>query len=51
MKVLTILLHAKYFACKCRLNKLKPTPEATVNNLKYIHEVDKYVHLLEITCH
>ena len=49
MKILTILLHAKYFACKCRLYKFKATPEAIVNNLKSFHEVDKHVHLLEIT--
>ena len=29
--------------------KLKPTLETFVNNLKHIHEVDKHVHLMEMT--
>ena len=44
-----ILLHAKFFVYKCRLNKPKPTLEAFINNLKHIHEVDKHVHLMEMT--
>ena len=44
-----ILLHAKFFVYKCRLNKLKPTLEAFINNLKHIYEVDKHVHLMEMT--
>ena len=44
-----ILLHAKFFVYKCRLNKLKPTLETFINNLKYIYEVDKHVHLMEMT--
>ena len=44
-----ILLHAKFFAYKCRLNKLKPTLEAFINNLNHIYEVDKHVHLMEMT--
>ena len=43
-----ILLHAKFFVYKCRLNKLKPTLEAFINNLKHIFEVDKHVHLIEM---
>ena len=35
-----ILLHAKFFVYKCRLNKLKPTLEAFVNNLKHMYEVE-----------
>ena len=37
------------FVYKCRLNKLKPTPEAFINNLKQIYKVDKHVHLMEMT--
>ena len=44
-----ILLHAKFFVYECRLNKLKPTLEAFINNLKHIYEVDKHVHLIEMT--
>ena len=44
-----ILLHAKFFVYKCRLNKLKPTLEAFINNLKHIYEVNKHVHLMEMT--
>ena len=33
---------------KCRLNKLKPTLEAFINNFKHIYEVDKHVHLMEM---
>ena len=40
-----ILLHAKFFVYKCRLNKLKPTLEAFTNNLNHIYEVGKHVHL------
>ena len=43
-----ILLHAKFFVYKCRLNKLKPTLEAFINNFKHIYEVDKHVHLMEM---
>ena len=49
MKALTILLHAKFCVYKSRLNKLKPTLEAFINNLKNIYEVDKHVHLMEMT--
>ena len=34
---------------KCKLNKLKPTLEAFIHNLKHIYEVDKHVHLIEMT--
>ena len=44
-----ILLHAWFFAYKCRLNKLKPTLEAFIHELKHIYEVDKHVHLMEMT--
>ena len=32
-----LLLHAKFFVYNYRLNKLKPTLEAFINNLKYIY--------------
>ena len=44
-----ILLHAKFFVYKCRLNKLKPTLEALINILKHIYEVDKHVQSTEMT--
>ena len=34
---------------ECKLNKLKPTLEAFINNLKHIHEADKHAHLMEMT--
>ena len=37
-----ILLHAKFFVYKCRLNKLKPT-------LGSFYKVNKHVHLMEMT--
>ena len=44
-----ILLHAKKIVYKCRLNKLKPTLEAVINYFKHVYEVDKHVHLVEMT--
>ena len=44
-----ILLHAKFFVYKCRLNKLKPTLEAFMNNLKHTYQADKHVHLMKMT--
>ena len=44
-----ILLHAKPFVYKCRRNELKPTFEDFIDKLKHIYEVDKHVHLMEIT--
>ena len=44
-----ILLHAKFFVHQCRLNKLKSTLEAFIDNLKHIYEADKHVHLMEMT--
>ena len=34
---------------KRRLNKLKPTLEAFINNLQHIYEVDEHAHLMEMT--
>ena len=44
-----ILLNANFFVYKCRLSKLRPTLEAFINNLWHIYEVDKHVHLMEMT--
>ena len=44
-----ILLQAKLFVYKCRLNKLRLTLEAFINKLKHIYKVDKHVHLMEMT--
>ena len=43
------LSHEKFFVYKYRLNKLKPTLEALIKNLKHTYEVDKHVHLMEMT--
>ena len=43
-----ILLHAQFFVYTLRLNKLKPTLEAFINNLKHIYEVAKHVDLMEM---
>ena len=42
-------MHAKFFVYICRLNKLKPILEAYIKNLKHMYEVDKHVHLMEMT--
>ena len=44
-----ILLHAKFFVYKRRLNKLKPMLEVFIKNLKHISDADKHVHLMEMT--
>ena len=43
-----ILLQPKFFVHKCSLNKLKPTLEAFINNLKHIHDADKHVYLMKM---
>ena len=43
-----ILLRAKFFVYRCRLNELKPKLEAFINNLKHIYEVAKHVDLMEM---
>lgn len=44
-----ILLHAKLFIYKCRINKTKPRIEQFRNELRYIYNIDKHVHLLEMS--
>ena len=44
-----ILFRTKFFVYKCRLYKVMPTLDAFINNLKHIYEVDKHVHLIEMT--
>ena len=44
-----ILLAAKFFIYKCRINKIKPTIQHFVNNdLKQLYKVDKHIHYLEM---
>ena len=44
-----ILMKAKYYIFKCRINKVKPNLRFFVNNdLKQMYKVDKYVHYLEM---
>eukprot|EP00745_Piridium_sociabile_P019664 TRINITY_DN2980_c0_g1_i11.p1 TRINITY_DN2980_c0_g1~~TRINITY_DN2980_c0_g1_i11.p1 ORF type:complete len:147 (+),score=12.13 TRINITY_DN2980_c0_g1_i11:70-510(+) len=43
-----ILLHAKFFVYKCRINKLKPTMQMFLRMLINIKKVDKYVHQLKM---
>ena len=50
MKALTLFFcMQKKIVYKCRLNKLKPTLEAVINYFKHVYEVDKHVHLVEMT--
>ena len=44
-----ILLHAKFFVYKCRLNKTKPVMQAFLRELKLTRDVDKYVQQLELS--
>ena len=41
-----ILLHAKFFIYKCRLNNIRPRIEQFKNELKHIYNIDKYIHAL-----
>ena len=43
-----ILLKAKFFVYKCRMNKMKPNIQHFINELKQIYKVDKYVHSMEM---
>ena len=44
-----ILLKAKFYIYKCRMNKIKPSVQHFVNgDLKQMYKVDKYVHYLEM---
>ena len=44
-----ILMKAKFFIYKCRINKTKPNIQCFINNdLKQMHEIDKHVHYLEM---
>ena len=44
-----IILHAKWFIYKCRLNNNKPRIEQFKNELKHIYNIDKYVHSIEMS--
>ena len=44
-----ILLHAKYFIYKCRLNKTRPRIEMFKTDLQFLYNVDKHVHTIEMS--
>jgi len=44
-----ILLHAKFFIYKCRLNNNRPRIEQFKIELKYLYSIDKYVHSIEMS--
>lgn len=44
-----ILIHAIFFVYKCRLNKNRPRIEMFKNALKYIYNIHKHVHLMEMS--
>ena len=44
-----ILLTAKFFIYKCRINNVKPTIQHFINNdLKQLYKVDKHIHYMEM---
>ena len=43
-----ILLHAKFFVYKCRIDKIIPNIQGFINQLKHIYKIDKYAHYLEM---
>ena len=44
-----ILLNAKFFIYKCRLNKVKPNTQVFFNNdIKLLYKIDKYLHYQEM---
>ena len=43
-----ILLKAKFFIYKCRINKIKPDIQHFKNELKQIYKIDKYIHNIEM---
>ena len=43
-----ILLRAKFFIYKCRMNSIRPSIQHFNNELKYIYKVDKHIHRLEM---
>merc|ERR1712208_262295 len=43
-----ILVRAKFFIYKCRLNKTKPNVNVFIKDLKYHYNIDEYVHKLEM---
>ena len=45
---LFILLHAKHFVYKCRINKCKPTMQIFLKSLTIVRIVDRYVHSLRM---
>ena len=47
---LFILLHAKHFLYKCRINKSKPTMQTFLKTLTTVRIIDKYIHSLRMEC-
>ena len=43
-----ILLKAKFFIYKCRINKIRPNIQYFKNDLKQLYNVDKYIHSIEM---
>ena len=43
-----ILLRAKFFIYRCRINKIKPNIQHFNNELKQIYKIDKYIHSIEM---
>ena len=44
-----ILLNAKYYVYKCRLNKTLPRMDVFKKDLNYVYNIDKHVHIIEMT--
>lgn len=43
-----ILLHARFFVYKCRINNILPTVQSYIPYLVNVYKTDKYVHALEM---
>ena len=43
-----ILLKAKFFIYKCRMNKIRPNIQHFINEVQQIYKVDKYIHYMEM---
>ena len=43
-----ILLNAKFYIYKCRLNKIRPSIHHFNNDLKRTYKIDKHIHNLEM---
>jgi hypothetical protein len=43
-----ILLHARFFVYKCRINNILPTVQGFIPYLVNVYKTDKYVHAIEM---